>query len=65
MKRVTLRNAPASYTQMCEHLVSLWPGSVMARDLLKHFDLPDVYRLLRKEKRLRMVEPWDHMMRRI
>lgn len=63
VRRVTLRNAPASYAQMCEQPVCLWPRSAMAQGLLRRFGLPDLYRLLRREKRLRLVEPWDHLMR--
>ncbi len=62
VRRVTLRNAPESYAQMCEQPVTLWPRSIMAQGLLQRLDLPDLYRLLREEKRLEMVEPWDHLM---
>ncbi len=62
VRRVTLRNAPQSYAQMCEEPVTLWPRSAMAQGLLQRLDLPDVYRLLREEKRLEMAETWDGLM---
>jgi dienelactone hydrolase len=63
VKRVTLLNAPTSYADMMEHPVTEWPRSAMAFGMLKRFDLPDVYALLRSEKKLAIKEPWDHMMR--
>lgn len=63
VKRVTLHNAPRSYAEMMRYSVIEWPRSAMARRLFTHFDLPDCYRLLRRTKGLRMVRPWDHLMR--
>jgi dienelactone hydrolase len=61
--RVTLVNAPRSYGAMMEHPVALWPRSAMAWGLLERFDLPDCYALLRRGKGLRLIEPWNHLMR--
>lgn len=63
VKRVALHNAPPSYGGMMRHPVCEWPRSAMARGLLRSVDLPDCYRLLRRSKHLRMVAPWDHLMR--
>jgi len=63
VRRVTLVNAPRSYDEFMRHPVAHWPRSAMAWALLCAFDLPDCYRLLRRSRRLRMVEPWDHLMR--
>jgi dienelactone hydrolase/pimeloyl-ACP methyl ester carboxylesterase len=38
-----------------------WPLSSLPRGVLKHFDLPDVYRVL--ARRLRKDQPWDARMR--
>jgi len=62
-RRVTLINAPLSYGEMMKHPVAAWPYSAMAQGLLKHFDLPDCYGLLRRTKKLHMVNPWNHLMR--
>jgi len=64
VKRVTLHNALRSYDELLRHPVSLWPRSCMAMGLLDRFDLPDCYDFLRRRKRLRIVAPWDHLMRR-
>ena len=63
VKRVTLHNAPTSYGDMMRHPVTEWPRSAMASCLLRRFDLPDCYELLRRNKHLRMIDPWNHLMR--
>ena len=62
VKAVTLINAPTSYADMATGEVNCWPLSVMARDVLKAFDLPDVYRALRGKK-LKQVRPWRARMK--
>ena len=40
-----------------------WPLSSLVPGVLKDFDLPDCYRLLRARKGLRLLRPWDSQMR--
>lgn len=55
--QVTLKNAPKSYTDIVNAELYKWPLSSFVPGVLKHFDLPDVYREL-GAKRLRLIEPW-------
>ncbi len=52
--QVTLKNALPSYTGIAESEDYDWPLSALAPGVLKHFDLPDIYREL-KRKSLRLV----------
>ncbi len=61
VERVTLINAPRSYSEMAETKMQQWPLSAMLPHVLEHFDLPDVYREL-AGKQLAMIEPWDARM---
>ena len=61
VERVTLINAPNSYSEMAETRMQQWPLSAMLPHVLEHFDLPDVYREL-ETRGLEMIEPWDAMM---
>lgn len=63
VERVTLINAPRSYSEMAETRMQQWPLSAMLPNVLEEFDLPDVYREL-EAKQLRMISPWDAMMER-
>ena len=54
--QVTLRHAPISFSEMAENPMQEWPLSAMVPYVLQHFDLPDVYRALRKKK-LSLVQP--------
>ncbi len=56
VRRVTLRHAPISWSEMTETEMQVWPLSVMLPGALNAFDLPDVYRAL-TTKRLQLVEP--------
>ena len=54
--QVTLRHALGSYATVAENDDYAWPLSALVPDVLRHFDLPDVYREL-AAKRLRQIEP--------
>jgi len=58
VKQVTLKNALTSYTDIAESATYDWPLSCLVPDILKSFDLPDCYRVL-KDKKLRQIESWD------
>ncbi|HOW71034.1 MAG TPA: prolyl oligopeptidase family serine peptidase [Phycisphaerae bacterium] len=55
--RVTLKNALTSYAEIAESEDYRWLLSSFVPGILKHFDLPDCYRML-ATKGLRQVEPW-------
>jgi len=61
VKQVTLKNALTSYTDIAESERYAWPLSCLVPDILKSFDLPDCYRIL-KDKNLKQIEPWDQNM---
>ena len=63
VKRVTLHNALRSYHELTQTPVYRWPLSSMVKGVLDDFDLPDCHRLLKAEKRLKIVDPWDARMR--
>ncbi|HVC92978.1 MAG TPA: prolyl oligopeptidase family serine peptidase [Pirellulales bacterium] len=56
--KVTLKHAPTSYHDIAKVDLYKWPLSSFIPGVLKHFDLPDVYREL-NSKKLRQIEPWD------
>jgi len=56
VNRVTLKQAPVSYSAIAEAERYNWPLSIMAPGVLMHFDLPDCYRQL-EEKKLRLIDP--------
>ena len=55
--KVTLKNAPRSYTEIAEATDYGWPLSALLPGVLASFDLPDCYRELQK-KNLVLMEPW-------
>ncbi len=55
--RVTLKNALTSYSEVAESENYQWPLSSFIPGGLETFDLPDCYRVLKKKKQLRMIEP--------
>ncbi len=63
IKRVTLHDALGSYHELTQVPVQGWPLSAMVRGVLKDFDLPDCHRLLKANKKLRIVRRWDALMR--
>ena len=63
VRRVTLHNALRSYHELTQADVYRWPLSSLVAGVLNDFDLPDCHRLLRRTARLKLVEPWDAMMK--
>ena len=61
---VTLINAPVSYQQMIEDVMTHWPLSHMPPGMLKVCDLPDIYQVL-ESKSLKIIDQWDSMFRKI
>jgi pimeloyl-ACP methyl ester carboxylesterase len=59
---VTLINAPISYQQMIEDVMTCWPLSHMPPGILKVCDLPDIYQAL-EAKSLKIIDQWDSMFR--
>lgn len=59
VRRVTLKHYSPSFFELTQTPVIGWPQSVLARGVLKHFDLPDCHRLLKAEKKLTLIDPWD------
>jgi dienelactone hydrolase len=57
VKKVTLKNALASFSDIAENEEYDWPLSYMVPGVLKSFDLPDCYRAL-ASKGLVLIEPW-------
>ena len=55
--RVTLKNAPTSYTDIAASESYAWPLSSLIPGVLERFDLPDCYREL-ESKELRSIDPW-------
>jgi dienelactone hydrolase len=60
VSRVTLKNAPASFSAIAESEDYRWPLSTLLPGVLKSFDLPDCYRAL-AVKQLCLVDPWGAM----
>jgi len=56
VKRVTLKQAPVSYSAIAEAEKYNWPLSTLPPNVLRHFDLPDCYREL-EARNLRMIDP--------
>ena len=56
VKQVTLKNALTSYSDIAESETYAWPLSCLLPNVLRFFDLPDCYELLKK-KNLRQIEP--------
>ena len=59
VNQVTLKHALTSYQDVAGADVYAWPLSSFLPNVLRHFDLPDVYRELTAKKQLRMIEPWN------
>ncbi len=57
VSEVTLKQALASYATVAETEDYRWPYAQLLPDVLRHFDLPDVYRAL-ETRGLRQIEPW-------
>ncbi|UCC97512.1 MAG: prolyl oligopeptidase family serine peptidase [Phycisphaerales bacterium] len=57
VKKVTLKNALTSYSDIAESETYSWPLSSLVPDILKSFDLPDCYKAL-QDKDLKQIDPW-------
>lgn len=62
VRRVTLRHAPRSFHELARTPWVRWPMSCLPWGVLRSFDLPDCYRLLRA-KGLRLIDPWGAAMK--
>jgi pimeloyl-ACP methyl ester carboxylesterase len=58
--RVRLLDYLPSYESLIRDDLARWPLSTLLRGVLRHFDLPDVYRAL--QGRLTRERPWDPVM---
>jgi hypothetical protein len=56
VKQVTLKNALTSYSDIAESKTYSWPLSALVPNILKSFDLPDCYKVL-KSKNLKQIDP--------
>jgi dienelactone hydrolase len=56
VKQVTLKNALTSYSDIAESETYSWPLSALVPNILKSFDLPDCYKML-KSKNLNQIDP--------
>lgn len=57
--RVTLKRVPRSFHEMTQVPIQRRPLSISPLNGLPYFDLPDCYRVLRQNRNLRIIEPWD------
>ncbi len=60
---VRIINYLPSYESIIESSVYKWPLSSLIRGALKHFDLPDIYKVL--SDRLLMEKPWNARMEKL
>ena len=56
VKQVTLKNALTSYSDIAESETYSWPLSALVPNILKSFDLPDCYKVL-KSRNLKQIDP--------
>ena len=61
---VSLYDAAESWESMVRSKVTIWPQSVMHPGILKYADLPDIYRILQNEGKLKHFNCVDQMLRR-
>jgi dienelactone hydrolase len=61
--RVTLRDAPRSFTEWAQGPECAWPAALCLRGVLRSFDLPDLYAELKRTRSLRLQRPWDARMK--
>lgn len=54
---VTLINAPRSYLEWATTPIVRWPAANFPRNVLRNFDLPEIYRVL--APKLKMIAPWN------
>lgn len=60
--QVTLKNSPRSFHEMTQTPVQRWPLSSLPWGILKATDLPEIFELLKKTKKLKFVSPWNAQM---
>ncbi len=60
VKKVILKNALRSYSDVAESTFYNWPISAFPMNVLHHFDLPDCYRELNR-KNIEFIDRWDAM----
>lgn len=58
VKKVILKNALSSFSDIAESTFYNWPVSAFPMNVLHHFDLPDCYLTL-EGKGLEMIDMWD------
>ncbi len=57
VKQVTLKHALRSFSELAQVEDYHWPFAALLPDVLKRFDLPDIYREL-QAKQINNIEPW-------
>ncbi len=58
VSQLTLKNALSSFTDIAISADYKWPCATMPRDVLRHFDIPDVIAAL-SDKKTRLIDPWS------
>jgi len=61
VRSVKLFDAPESYAKMVKDRITLWPHSVMVRNILKYTDLPEIYEALQNAGKLTIVNYADNL----
>jgi len=57
--KVVLANYPQSFERIVRTDFHVWPYSMLPKDMLLWFDVPDMIRFLRKTRSVRLSAPWD------
>ena len=65
VSRVVLGNYPVSFEKIVRGDLHAWPYSMLPKDMLLWFDVPDVIRFLRRTKSVRLSAPWDENFERV
>jgi len=60
VKKTILRNALLAYHELALAPACKWPFSHIVPGVLKNFDLPDIYRVLKGK--LSIIDPWNEKM---
>jgi dienelactone hydrolase len=61
VKHVTLLNSPVSFLEWASVPIVHWPAANIPKDVLRHFDIPDLHRALRG--RITIGKSWDAQMK--
>ena len=59
VKKVIIKNCLKSFDEIINTDAHKWPCSILTKDILLSFDLPDIVNYLKKEKQIKIIEPWD------